>query len=367
MSPDKRQGAAAQNDAAKDLPAGQRPPSTVHSYQSNAWVPPALDALQQMLPQYQFISMLGAGGMGAVYKAMQTSLDRLVAIKILPPGLEDGSGANFTERFKQEAKTMAKLSHPCIVHVHDFGQMADGQFYFVMEFIEGTDVQKMIQANKKLSPDDALAITAHVCDALAYAHEHGIVHRDIKPANVLISAEGVVKIADFGLAKAVDHKSVELTRANYAMGTPQFMAPETMYGDVKVDGRADLYAVGVMLHNMLTGEIPTGMFKLPSKKVGCDPRFDKIVAKAMQEDREQRYQTAHQIRKDLDTILATPSRRKVLRPARHSRNRNRRTIRPRKNRRLRRSSSPRRHRRCRRRPPRRASGRSWGSWLRSRS
>jgi len=261
--------------------------------------------LQALLPQYEIISMLGHGGMGAVYKGKQKSLERLVAIKILPPGLEEGD-ANFTERFKNEARTMARMNHPGIVGVYDFGETAEGQLYFVMEFIDGTDVAKMILSQGKLSPEHALAIAAHVCDALQYAHSRGVIHRDIKPANILIDMDGRVKVADFGLAKASDAGQTGLTKTNMAMGTPDFVAPEALILGIELDARADLYAIGVMLYQMLTGKIPRGLWTMPSVMLKTDPRFDNIIARAMQTDREERYQTALDIRRDLDVILTVP-------------------------------------------------------------
>ncbi len=272
------------------------------------WTPPTVEELQALLPQYEITAMLGHGGMGAVYKGRQKSLDRVVAIKILPPGLEN-SDAKFVERFQNEARTMAKLNHPGIVAVYDFGETAEGQLYFVMEYVDGTDVAKMIQSSGKLPQDYALAITAHVCDALAYAHGFGVVHRDIKPANILVNMQGQIKVADFGLAKADDPAQTSgLTKTGYAMGTPDYVSPEALIMGSSIDGRADLYAVGVMLYQMLTGEIPRGLFQMPNvrTKGETDPRFDAIISKAMQTDREARYQTASELRKALDVILTTP-------------------------------------------------------------
>jgi len=270
------------------------------------WQPPTLEEMQAMLPQYQFVSLLGRGGMGAVYQAVQVSLDRPVAIKVLPGDLIDDLEANFAERFKNEARTMAKLNHPGIVNVYDFGETQTGLFYIVMEFIDGTDVSQMIRSQGKLPQDYALAITAHVGDALAYAHRNGIIHRDIKPANILINMEGTVKVADFGLAKQSAAGLSGLTKTNMAMGTPDFVAPEALSPGTVVDGRADLYAMGVMLYQMLTGEIPRGLWTMPSKKLGTDPRFDDVILKAMQTDRELRYQDATEIRRDLDVIMTLP-------------------------------------------------------------
>ncbi|MDP1586116.1 MAG: SUMF1/EgtB/PvdO family nonheme iron enzyme [Prosthecobacter sp.] len=270
------------------------------------WQPPSLEEMQAMLPQYEFISLLGRGGMGAVYKAVQISLDRPVAIKVLPGDLIDDVDSQFAERFKNEARTMARMNHPAIVNVYEFGETKTGLLFIVMEFIDGTDVAKMIASQGRLPPDYALAITAHVCDALNYAHSHSIVHRDIKPANILINMDGAVKVADFGLAKQSDAGAGGLTKTNMAMGTPDFVAPEALIPGLPLDGRADLYAIGVMLYQMLTGEIPRGMWTMPGAKLGTDPRFDAIIGKAMQTDRESRYQTAASIRRDLDVIMTTP-------------------------------------------------------------
>jgi serine/threonine protein kinase len=273
---------------------------------SKGWQPPTLEEMQAMLPQYQFVSLLGLGGMGAVYKAVQVSLDRPVAIKVLPIDLVDDDETQFAERFKNEARTMAKMNHPSIVNVFDFGETQSGLLYIVMEFIDGTDVSQMIASQGRLPEDYALSITAHVCDALNYAHRNGIVHRDIKPANILINMEGAVKVADFGLAKASDASQGGITKTNLAMGTPDFVAPEALIAGIPLDGRADLYAIGVMLYQMLTGEIPRGLWTLPAAKVGTDPRFDAIITKAMQTDREMRYQSAAEIRQELDSILTVP-------------------------------------------------------------
>ncbi|HRH98917.1 MAG TPA: serine/threonine-protein kinase, partial [Prosthecobacter sp.] len=264
------------------------------------WEPPTAAELQALMPGYTIEKLLGRGGMGAVYRGVQTNLDRPVAIKILPPGVEK-EDPSFAERFKNEARLMARLSNPAVVSVHDFGTNLGGQLYFAMEYVDGSDVSQMIRAQGKLPPDHALAITAHVCDALSAAHELGIVHRDIKPANVLINKKGQVKVADFGLAKIEEPGTHGLTKTGYAMGTPDFVAPEVLMLGSHIDGRADLYAVGVMLYQMLTGEVPRGAFKPATARLpGLDPRFDPIILKAMQSDREERYQSSGAMRHDLD-------------------------------------------------------------------
>ncbi|WP_170266761.1 serine/threonine-protein kinase [Brevifollis gellanilyticus] len=279
------------------------PPGSPHA---GTWQPPSVEDMQALLPHYQFEFLLGRGGMGAVYKATQLSLDRPVAIKVLPGGCTGSEKGEYAERFKNEARTMAKMHHPSIVNVFDFGQTASGLLYFVMEYVDGTDVAQIIHSQGRLPEEHALSVTAHVCDALAYAHARGIIHRDIKPANILINRDGQVKVADFGLAKQSDSAGFALTKTSVAMGTPDYVAPEALVHGFPLDGRADLYAIGVMLYNMLTGEIPRGMWVMPAKKVGTDPRFDAIIAKAMQTDREERYRTASEIRLDLHAIQTLP-------------------------------------------------------------
>lgn len=265
------------------------------------FVPPSPEELDAILDAYEFLEMLGRGGMGAVYKARQKSLDRLVAIKILPPDLAEDDAAEdgfrFAERFQREARAMARLNHPNIISVYDFGQAADGQCYFVMEYIEGTDLHSLIQGGG-LTIDHVAGWMSQICDALHYAHSRGIVHRDIKPANIMITREGQVKVADFGLAKLTGPEEVQtkLTMTHMAMGTPDYVAPEALEAGVEVDHRADLYAVGVMLYEMLTGKVPRGAWKAASTQVpGLDPRYDDLIEKAMDADREGRYQQASEI------------------------------------------------------------------------
>lgn len=272
------------------------------------WEPPTPEDLHEMLPQYEITALIGRGGMGAVYRGMQVHLDRPVAIKILPPGLDD-TDATYSERFRNEALAMAKLNHPGIVGVYDFGSTPNAMLYIVMEFVDGTDVAQMMMQQTRLPAAHAMAITAHVCDALKYAHERGIVHRDIKPANIMVGYEGVVKVADFGLAKMSQGTPITgMTQSGLAMGTMHYIAPEALALGVSVDQRADIYAMGVMLYHMLTGGLPQGMFELPP---GLDPRYDGIISRALRNDRELRYQTVVELRRDLDAIIAQP----VVKPA----------------------------------------------------
>ena len=161
------------------------------------FVPPSVHDVAQLFPQLEVLELIGHGGMGAVYKARQPGLDRLVALKILPP--RPGSDPGFADRFTREARALAKLSHPNIVSVYDFGQ-AGGLHYFIMEYVDGPNLRQ-VEQSAKLTPPEALKLIPQICEALQYAHDEGIVHRDIKPENVLLDKKGRVKIADFGLAK----------------------------------------------------------------------------------------------------------------------------------------------------------------------
>ncbi|MBL9146723.1 MAG: SUMF1/EgtB/PvdO family nonheme iron enzyme [Verrucomicrobiaceae bacterium] len=273
------------------------------------WQPPSVEVLQGMLPQYEITEFIARGGMGAVYKGVQRALDRTVAIKILPPDIVEDGEANYAQRFKQEARAMAKFKHPGIVTVYDAGETPEGLLYFVMEFIEGTDVAHLVAAHGQLPPEQAIRITTAVCDALAYAHARGVVHRDIKPSNIMIDADGQVKVADFGLAKITTHEPGGITKSSVTMGTPDFVAPEAMLAGALIDQRADIYAVGVMLYQMLTGHIPRGRFSPISAVVPqSDPKLDAIVDKAMQTDREKRYSSAVELKADVESVTPASAR-----------------------------------------------------------
>src|SRR5207253_8310580 len=242
----------------------------------------------------EILSLLGAGGMGAVYKARQPRLDRFVALKILPS--TGAVGINFEERFNREARALARLSHPNIVAVHEFGQ-ASGLHYFLMEFVDGANLRQLEQG-ARLSPREALQIIPQICDALQYAHDGGVVHRDIKPENVLVDRKGRVKIADFGLAKILDRdpQSLRLTTEGQVMGTPHYMAPEQIERPLTVDHRADSYSLGVVFYEMLTGDLPLGKFSPPSRKVQVDVRLDDVVLRALENDPARRYQKASEVK-----------------------------------------------------------------------
>ena len=266
-------------------------------------LPLPVEEVAKLFPQLEILECLGRGGMGAVYKARQPRLDRLVALKILSP--EKQGEPQFAERFEREARALARLHHPNIVTVYDFGE-AQGNFYLLMEFVDGLSLRQLLQA-RKLSPAEALGIVPKICEALQYAHEQGIVHRDIKPENILLDKSGCVKIADFGIAKILGDGGRTNLTAEQVVGTPHYMAPEQIEKPQTVDHRADIYSLGVVFYEMLTGELPLGKFAPPSRKVEVDVRLDEVVLHALEKEPSRRYQQASQVKTDVETIAGTPS------------------------------------------------------------
>jgi len=269
------------------------------------WVAPEPSELDEIIGErYRVTAMIGQGGMGAVYKAIDTRLDRTVAIKILPE--EFVESPEILGRFEREAKALAALDHPNIVKIHDYGFTTGGAPFFVMEFVRGRDIQSL-RKDGLLDLRTALAMISQVCDAIDYAHSRNIIHRDIKPANIIVDENGRTKVADFGLAKLLEtesrpHHPPDLTMTGQVMGTPAYMAPEQESGE-PVDHRTDIYALGVMLYNLLTGSPPRGAWSLPSEVASVDSRLDQIVVRALQEKPEARYQSASEFREDIDSVI----------------------------------------------------------------
>ncbi len=277
------------------------------------------EELAPHFPQLEILDCLGRGGMGVVYKARQKSLNRLVALKLLAP--ERADDPQFAARFEKEAQALAALNHPHIVSVFDFGRVEPSHsdaapsalsaplFYLLMEFVDGVNLRQLLQA-KRLTPKEALSIVPPVCEALQCAHDHGILHRDIKPENLLIDKAGVVKIADFGIAKIVDGGDalggtpgpVDGTQPAPTMlcGTPDYAAPEQAGGTA--DHRADIYSLGVVLYEMLTGERPGEKLEAPSKRVQVDIRIDEIVLRALEKQPELRFATAAEFRTQVESL-----------------------------------------------------------------
>lgn len=363
------------------------------------WDPPAVEQIAQLFPELDILGLIGRGGMGAVYKAREKQLDRLVALKILP--LEIGREESFARRFAREAQAMAKLGHPNIVTIYSFGSrsiaagisdslragtsalsgegpwallagvgetssatgglaslnadvepssnttgsaslIAGGDlYYFVMEYVDGLNLRQLLDAgpdgpegHRGVSPQEALAIVPQICDALQYAHDRGIVHRDIKPENILLNRAGQVKIADFGLARLIglstaiagtgsagapgvtisqsgDAGFSEQGEATLAgdriMGTPPYMAPEQFDRPREVDHRADIYSLGVVFYQMLTGELPKETIEQPSRRVQIDVRLDEVVLRALEREPSRRYQQVSEVRTQLQTIALSPA------------------------------------------------------------
>ncbi|WP_367871602.1 protein kinase [Luteolibacter sp. Populi] len=276
----------AMNLRTRTMPTGEHPSSSP---------PPSPAELEEKFPQFEILECLGRGGMGVVYKARQKALDRIVAIKILAGEWQDDPG--FASRFEKEAKLLARLNHPNIVTIHDFGH-AGGLFHIVMEYIDGVNVRDLLR-DGRLEPEQALAIVPPICDALQFAHDHGVVHRDIKPENILLDREGRVKIADFGIATIAGE-------AADRSGTPDYMAPEQATHSAGLDHRADIYSLGVVLYEMLTGQRPGKRLEVPSNRVHIDVKIDEIVLRALQGRPELRFQTAGEFKTVVETFAATP-------------------------------------------------------------
>eukprot|EP00752_Nemacystus_decipiens_P015711 g14024.t1 len=207
----------------------------------------------RQIPGYQMLSKLGAGAMATVYKARQLSLDRIVAIKVLPQ--KHNQDSNFIQRFYDEGKAAAKLNHPNIVGAYDVGHAGE-YHYFVMEFVDGRTVYDDITKNGAYDEKEALRITMDVAEALSHAHGQGFIHRDVKPKNIMITNEGTVKLADMGLARAVTDREAAEAEAGKAYGTPYYISPEQIRGEIEIDFRADIYALGATAYHMVTGRVP---------------------------------------------------------------------------------------------------------------
>ncbi len=241
--------------------------------------------------------------MARVYKARDPLVDRIVALKVLSP--ERAVDPEWIERFTREARALARLNHPHIVQVHRFGTAP--QPHLVMEFVDGVNLRQAMQAGG-LSAREALVIVPKLCNALHYAHEHGVLHRDIKPENILIDTEGRVKLVDFGLAKLRDDGVLHftLTQSGAKLGTLAYMAPEQVENPSDVDHRADIYSLGVVFYEMLTGELPLGRFPSPSEANGTDPRLDAVVLRTLEKKREKRFADAETMRTELESAAVGP-------------------------------------------------------------
>jgi tRNA A-37 threonylcarbamoyl transferase component Bud32 len=261
------------------------------------WPAPAVDELAAAFPELTLHELVGQGGMAAVYRATQTRLDRPVALKVMRRDL--AAQPRFAERFLREAKALTSLANPHVLTIHDFGERA-GWCYLVTEFVDGANLRELMRMGR-LSPAEVLRIVPQICAGLYFAHTHGVVHRDIKPENVLVDRDGLVKLADFGLAKLAGEPGTStFTRSGQVFGTPHYMAPEQWQGSACVDHRADIYSLGVVLYELLTGKLPVGTYAPASQQPGVPRGVDQVVQRSLQQEPERRYQSAREVQRELE-------------------------------------------------------------------
>ncbi|MFT5467275.1 MAG: serine/threonine protein kinase [Verrucomicrobiales bacterium] len=266
----------------------------------------SIEDLNQQVPEYELSVLFSSDFTGALYRGRQPKLERDICLKLLPP-IAGTEGESYAAAFTHEAHTMASLNHPNIIKVHDFGKTEGGLNYFVMEYVEGSILRRVVNL-QQLTLDHIFGWTPQICEALQHAHLQGVVHCDIRPTNILISNEGSVKVANFGLSRVQGQRpeisdsmsnSISATTLNYA-------SPEMRDPAASIDYRTDIYSLGVVLFEMLTGQIPTIDGPPASEIAGVDPRFDRIIAGALEPDREARFQTALDISVRLRAIQNEP-------------------------------------------------------------
>ena len=273
-------------------------------------------AAVHQIPGYKILGKLGSGAMAIVYKAKQLSLNRTVAIKVLPKRFSENP--EYVERFYREGRVAAKLSHNNIVQAYDVGE-AGGYHYFVMEYVEGKTLYDDLAAGKIFSEQEALDIVIQVAEALAHAHERGLIHRDVKPKNIMITPEGVAKLADMGLARETTDVELAKSEAGKAYGTPYYISPEQIQGKVDIDGRADIYGLGATFYHMVTGRVPfmaddpTEVMKKHLREPLIPPDHintalsagvSEVIETMMAKRRQERYQNARELLEDLRAVAA---------------------------------------------------------------
>ena len=277
----------------------------------------------QKLGKYLITGVLGEGAMGVVYKGFDPGIERAVAIKTVRRQVLDDAdfGGSMAQRFRNEAQAAGRLSHPGIVAVYDYGDEGDVA-YIAMEYVQGNTLQRFVANKVHFAEDDVVSVVVQLLDALGHAHAHGVWHRDIKPANLLMTPDGHLKVADFGIARI---ETARLTQVRTVIGTPSYMAPEQIRG-LEVDKRADIYSAGVVLYLLLVGHPPfVGSTEslvyrvvhedpvLPSVVPGCErsAAFDEVLAMALAKDPQARYDNAAAFKQALLDAVGRPARAKV--------------------------------------------------------
>jgi len=278
------------------------------------------DRRRNQIPGYRLLEKLGKGAMATVYKARQESLDRIVAIKVLPKRMNDNT--EFVERFYKEGRAAARLSHNNIVQAYDVGYSPEGYHYFVMEYVEGKTLYDIMQPppvgdGRAFSEAEALEIMIQITGALTHAHDRGLIHRDVKPKNIIFTPQGVAKLTDLGLARAMDDKGAAESEAGKAYGTPYYISPEQIRGEVDIDFRSDIYSLGATLYHLVTGhppfeaETPTAVMHKHLKEPLVPPDHintalsagvSEIVEVTMAKRREDRYASTRDLLEDLETV-----------------------------------------------------------------
>lgn len=273
-------------------------------------------AAVHQIPGYQILGKLGAGAMAVVYKARQISLDRIVAIKILPKRFTENP--EYVERFYKEGRAAGRLNHPNIVQAVDVGE-AGGFHYFVMEYVKGKTIYEDLTKKGPIDEKTALTIAIQVAKALSHAHNMGLVHRDVKPKNIMINQDNIVKLADMGLARATTDVELAQAEKGKAYGTPYYIAPEQIRGEIDIDGRADIYGLGATLYHMVTGRVPF-MAEDPSDVMRKHLRVElvppdhintslsagisEVIEVMMAKNKQERYGDCEELLEDLEAVLA---------------------------------------------------------------
>jgi serine/threonine protein kinase len=255
------------------------------------------------IPGVELIEFIGRGGMGAVYKGRQYILNRIVAVKFMPPRAADGG--SIIRRFEREAQLLARLNHPNVVAVYEFG-LAGNFPYFTMDFVDGPSLRQILLKSGPLIPSEAVKLFLQLCDGLEHAHQFGVIHRDIKPENLLVDKKGILKIADFGLAKLNGGANASCewqTSDGRPRGTLGYMAPEQILKPEAVDHRTDIYLAGAVLYEMLTGKPPLGRFPAPSQKAKVNSSLDAVLFKALEPDVARRYQDIRDFKQAVEAVV----------------------------------------------------------------